>query len=239
MEGRWLGAMRIDDLVEKYYPLGKNSKLLLDLHEDPFENIPDGPESQSYNHFVSALSSWIHRCHDNIIQIDAVKECMSDLETVNTSTKPDKVNGVNLKMDVSVYNRIDGVATPDRTDFLRTELWIEFNNGAPFRDLGAKKRFIEEGSFTSDTKEGRGARGQLAHCAGAHHSAQSRRFSFPVFVQGDQARFPRWNSSATVVTAAFNYRENPELMTKFYWRFNHLTPSSGVTTVGQTSHAST
>ena len=42
---------------------------------------------------------------------------MPDPEAVNTSTKPDKVNGVNLKTDVSVYNRIDGVVTPDRTDF--------------------------------------------------------------------------------------------------------------------------
>ena len=155
---------------------------------------------------------------------------MPDLEAVNTSTKPDKVNGVNLKTDVSVYNRIDGVATPDRTDFSRMELWIEFkanNNGAPFRDPGDKtdkKRFIEEGSFTPDTEEGRETRGQLAHYAGAHHSVQFRHFSFSVFVQGDQARFLRWDPSATVVTAAFNYRENPELMAKFFWRLNHLTP---------------
>ena len=55
MEGRWLGAMPIDDFVEKYLPLGKNPKPLLDLHENPFENIPDGPESQIHNHFVSTL----------------------------------------------------------------------------------------------------------------------------------------------------------------------------------------
>ena len=155
---------------------------------------------------------------------------MPDLEAVNTSTKPDKVNGVNLKTDVSVYNRIDGVATPNRTDFSQMELWIEFktnSNGAPFRDPGDKtdkERFIEEGSFTPDTEEGRETRGQLAHYAGAHHSVQLRHFSFSVFVQGEHVRFLRWDPSATVVTAAFNYRENPELMAKFFWRFNHLTP---------------
>ena len=96
---------------------------------------------------------------------------MPDLEAVNTSTKPDKVNGVNLKTDVPVYNRTDGVATPGRTDFSRMELGIEFktnSSGAPFRDPGDKtdkKRFIEEeeGSFMPDTEEGRETRGQQAH----------------------------------------------------------------------------
>ena len=230
MEGRWLGAMPVDDFVEKYLPLGKNSKPLPELHRNPFENIPNGVESQRYNHFVSTLSFRTHQPHDSVIQIDVVNEWMPGLGAVNTSTKPDKVNGVNLKTDVSVYNRIDGVATPDRTDFSQMELWIEFkanSSGAPFRDPGDKtdkKHFIEEGSFTPDTEEGRETRGQLAHYAGAHHSLQFRHFSFSVFVQGDHARFLRWDPSSTVVTTAFNYRRDPELMAMFFWRFNHLTP---------------
>ena len=154
---------------------------------------------------------------------------MPNLRAVNTSTKPDKVNGVNLKTDVSVYNRVDGVATSDMTDFSQMELWMEFkanNDGAAFRDRydTDKKRFIEEGSFTPDTEEGWETRGQLAHYAGAQHSVQFRHFSFSVFIQGEHARFLRWDPSATVVTAAFNYREEPRLMADFLWRFNHLTP---------------
>ena len=155
---------------------------------------------------------------------------MPDLEAVNTSTKPDKVNGVNLKTDVPVYNRTDGVATPGRTDFSRMEFWIEFktnSSGAPFRDPGDKtdkKRFTEEGLFTPDIEEGRETRGQLAHYAGAHHSLQFRHFWFSVFVQGDHARFLRWDPSSMVVKTAFNYHRNLELMAKFFWRFNHLTP---------------
>ena len=71
MEGRWLGAMPADDFVEKYLPLDKNSRPLPELHRNPFENIPDGVESQRYNHFVSTLSSRTHQPHDSIIQIDA------------------------------------------------------------------------------------------------------------------------------------------------------------------------
>ena len=66
---------------------------------------------------------------------------MPDLEAVNTGTKPDKVNSVKFKTDVSIYNRIDGVATPDRTDSSQMELWVEFkanSSGAPFGDPGNK-----------------------------------------------------------------------------------------------------
>ena len=87
-----------------------------------------------------------------------------------------------------------------------------------------KKRFIEGESFTPGTEEGRETRGQLAHHAGAHHSMRFRHFSFSVFVQGEHVQFLRWDPSATVVTAALNYRKNPELMAKFFWWFNHLTP---------------
>ena len=231
MEGRWLGAMPVDKFLAKYLPVGEDSKPLPNLPNNLFENVPkDGVESQRYNHFVSTLSLQIHQCYDNILQIDAVKEWMPNLRAVNTSTKPDKVNGVNLKTDVSVYNRVDGVATSGRIDFSQMELWMEFkanNDGAGFRDPGHdtdKKRFIEEGSFTPDTEEGWETRGQLAHYAGARHSVQFRHFSFSVFIQGENARFLRWDPSATVVTAAFNYREEPRLMADFLWQFNHLTP---------------
>ena len=155
---------------------------------------------------------------------------MPHLQAVNTSTKEDTANNLKLRPDVSIYNRVEGVAPPDRTDFSRMELWMEFktnNNGAPFQDPcddTEEERLlaIEKGSFTPDTEEGNLTRGQLAHYAGAQHSLQFRHFSFSVFVQGDHARFLRWDPSGTVVTAAFDYRDEPKLMAEFLWRFDHL-----------------
>ena len=168
----------------------------------------------------------------SVIQIAAIEGWMPHLQAVNTSSKVDTVNNLKLKTDIAIYNRVEGVAPPDRTDFSRMELWMEFkpnNNGAPFqdpRDDTEEERLlaIEKGSFTPDTEAGNQARGQLAHYAGAQHSLQFRHFSFSVFVQGDHARFLRWDPSATVVTPAFNYRENPRLMAEFLWWFNHLSP---------------
>jgi hypothetical protein len=142
------------------------------------------------------------------------------------------VNNVKLKTDISIYNRVDGVAPPDRTDFSRMELWMEFKvnkDGAPFQDPRddteeSRLSAIKEGSFTPATVEAIMARGQLAHYAGAQHSLQFRHFSFSIVVHGDHARFLRWDPSGTVVTAAFNYRTNPRLMAEFLWRFDHLSP---------------
>jgi len=155
---------------------------------------------------------------------------MPHLQAVNTSNKGDKANNLKLKTDISIYNRVEGMAPPDRTDFSRMELWVEFkakNDGTPFQgpcDCTERERLlaVENGSFTPDTVEGNLARGQLAHYAGAQHSLPFRHFSFFIVVEGDLARFLRWDPSATVVAAAFNYRTHPRLMAEFLWRFDHL-----------------
>ena len=111
------------------------------------------------------------------------------------------------------------------------ELWMEFktnNNGAPFQDPCDDTEeegllAIEQGSFMPDTKEGNLTRGQLVHYVGAQHSLQFRHFSFSIFVQGDHVQFLRWDPSGMVVTAAFDYYQNPMLMAEFLWRFDHLT----------------
>ncbi|KAI9567163.1 hypothetical protein HD554DRAFT_2024342 [Boletus coccyginus] len=212
MNGRWLGAMPINAFLDEYVPATEEQ--LPDLPQNPFESVPkDGMESSCHAPFMAAIEGW-----------------MPHLQAVNTNSKGDTTNNLKLKTDVSIYNRVEGVAPPDRTDFSRMELWVEFkakNDGAPFQDphdSTEKERLlaIENGSFTPDTAEGNQARGQLAHYAGAQHSLQFRHFSFSIVVQGDHARFLRWDPSATVVTAAFNYRTHPRLMAEFLWRFDYL-----------------
>ena len=149
---------------------------------------------------------------------------------MNTSTKEDTANKLKLKPDVSLYNRVEGVAPPSKTNFAQMELWIEFktnSSGVAFRDPEdtteeARRSAIEQGSFAPNTVEAMDARGQLAHYAGAQHSLQFRHFSFSVVIEGDCARFLRWDPAGTVVTAAFNYRENPEILAEFLWRFDQL-----------------
>ncbi|KAF8131843.1 hypothetical protein EV363DRAFT_1583527 [Boletus edulis] len=214
MDGHWLGAMPVDAFFHNYLPATEEP--LPNLPDNPFQNVPSkGSESKCYEPFITAMQEW-----------------MPHLQAVNTSTKGDTVNKVYLKTDISIYNRVDGIPSPDRTDFSQMELWMGFKakkDGAAFRDPRVdteEERLlaIETGSFTPNTDEGRKMRGQLAHYAGAQHSQQFRHFSFSIVIQEDHARFLRWDPSATVVTAEFNYRTNPRLMAEFLWRFDHLSP---------------
>ena len=145
--------------------------------------------------------------------------------------KEDTESQLKLKMDISIYNRVEGVAPPNRTDFSQMELWMEFktkNDRAAFQDPSdpdseeSRRLAIEEGSFAWDTVDGINVRGQLAHYAGAQHSKQFRHFSFSVLVEGDRAWFLRWDPASTVVTASFNYRMSPGFLAEFLWRFDHL-----------------
>ena len=115
------------------------------------------------------------------------------------------------------------------------ELWIEFktrSQGTAFQDppesedpakLAEVCRMVaEDESFTPDTVDGMNTRGKLAHCAGTQHSLQFRHFSFSVLIEGDRARFLRWDPAGTIVTAAFDYHKRCDLMADFLWRFDHL-----------------
>ncbi|KAH0834976.1 hypothetical protein J3R83DRAFT_10690 [Lanmaoa asiatica] len=214
MEGRWLGAMPVDDFLHTYLRTAGNSAPLPTLAEDPFGAVPSsGVESSRYDPFITAIAGWIPH-----------------LQAVNTSTKEDTANKLKLKPDISLYNRVEGVAPANKTDFSRIELWMEFktnSSGVAFRDPDdttdeSRRLAIEQGSFTPATVDGIDARGQLAHYAGAQHSLQFRHFSFSIVVEGDRARFLRWDPAGTVVTAAFNYRTSPEILAEFLWRFDQL-----------------
>ena len=156
---------------------------------------------------------------------------MPHLHAVNTSTKEDTESQLKLKTDILIYNHDEGVAPPNRTDFSRMELWMEFktkNDRVVFQDPSdpdseeSRCLAIEEGSFARDTVDGINARGQLAHYTGAQHSQQFWHFSFSVLVEGDHAWFLRWDPAGTVVTTSFNYRMSPGFLAEFLWRFDHL-----------------
>ena len=229
MNGHWLGPMPVDEFLKEFLP--PTNVLLPDLPEDPFQDVPnDGVESARYEPFVSTRLFPQHwSCDIDHLQIAGIQGWIPHLHAVNTSNKEDTANKLKLKTDISLYNRVKGVAPPNRTDFSQMELWMEFKtktDAMAFQDPSnseeSRRLAIEKGSFTPDTVDGINARGQLAHYAGAQHSMQFRHFSFSVVVEDDHARFLRWDPAGTVVTAAFNYRTSPRLMAEFLWRFDHL-----------------
>ncbi|KAF9234156.1 hypothetical protein BU15DRAFT_52925 [Melanogaster broomeanus] len=153
---------------------------------------------------------------------------MLGLKAVNTSASV-ATGDFPLKPDVSIFKE-DYVPDRNRADFSAMEMCVEFKKSgedAPFTDPpdkseAARQAAIQSGSFESASKEAMNIRGQLTAYAIAHHGHQFRHFSFSVIIVGTQARFIRWDASAVVVSAQFDYNENPEIMAKFFWQFSNL-----------------
>ncbi|KAL5480751.1 hypothetical protein ACEPAI_9691 [Sanghuangporus weigelae] len=66
--------------------------------------------------------------------------------------------------------------------------------------------------------------GQSINYPSAAFSRQHRIFYFSVLVVGTRARFLRWDRAGGIATASFDYKQQPELMCEFLWRFHHATP---------------
>ncbi|CCM06122.1 uncharacterized protein FIBRA_08371 [Fibroporia radiculosa] len=82
---------------------------------------------------------------------------------------------------------------------------------------------------------------QLAKSARNLLVAHSRLFVFAVGLYGNIARIYRFDHAAAVVSQAFNYVENPEILHEFFWRFaNPINPACGVVgddpTISMPSH---
>ncbi|KAF8553360.1 kinase-like protein [Imleria badia] len=137
MDGRCVGPMPVDAFFDKCVPATEEP--LPDVSDNPFVKVPrDGAESSRYDPSIAAIQG-----------------CMPPLQAVNTTTKGDTVNNVKLKTDISIYNRVDGVAPTDRT----MELWMESKankDGAAFQDPRddteeLRLSAIKNGSFTPAT----------------------------------------------------------------------------------------
>ncbi|KAI8968104.1 hypothetical protein BD414DRAFT_511137 [Trametes punicea] len=54
---------------------------------------------------------------------------------------------------------------------------------------------------------------------------QQRTHHFTVIVCGSSARISRWDHAGVVTTKKFNYKEEPEKLAEFFWRFARLSPA--------------
>lgn len=78
------------------------------------------------------------------------------------------------------------------------------------------------GALDKLTGGGASNKGQLVTYYKEQASRQHRTFIFQIFVFGSYARLLRWDRSGAVVTRKFNYKEQPELLAGFLWRYSQL-----------------
>ena len=104
------------------------------------------------------------------------------------------------------------------------ELCIERKpeNQDPFTEPDPSAPSRDAHSFLTDTLEATRHRGQICSYAGCQFSAQNLVFMFSMLLLGDYVRFIRWDRAGAIVTEQVDWRENPEMLATFLWRFDRL-----------------
>jgi hypothetical protein len=132
------------------------------------------------------------------------------------------MDGDGLSTDVSGYPNDD--LPPDaNTNFSKMSIFVEFKfqlKDDPFDDsaIGAEL-------FERDTLLHKQHRGQIAAYSAAISGSQFRVHVFSLSICANTVRFIRWDRCGAVVSARFDYLQQPRLLANFFWRYSHLDPS--------------
>lgn len=84
-------------------------------------------------------------------------------------------------------------------------------------------RYVKESDYNAGKWEKRNLSEVVRHAADAC-SRQHRIFFFSILIIGTRARFFRWDRAGGIVTRSFDYKQCPELLCEFLWRFHHANP---------------
>ncbi|CCM00602.1 uncharacterized protein FIBRA_02638 [Fibroporia radiculosa] len=138
--------------------------------------------------------------------------------------KGDTGAGSRQKVDAALFREEDVPhLIAKRPNWEKQRLWIEFK-----RELSGNDPFEELASggsspFEASALQRRRNRGQIISYAEEIFRKQHRCFLISVLLLGDYARLLYWDRAGACVSERFNYRQRPELLGDFLWRYSHLT----------------
>lgn len=203
---RYVGPVDPLQFLEDYLPRSNSIPPAPRLSEKEYETLCKG---------VSGAKSEaaIYKPFKTAFQIFA-----PGMKFEDTSSSP-STGTRSLKPDFCLYE--EATAASQTTDFSTVEMCIEAKYSLsydPFEDPDGKPN----SSFEKDTVQANDTRGQITTYAVTQFSCQFRTFAFSVVIVKDHARFVRWDRAGAIISARFNYLEELDLLTDFFWRFSHL-----------------
>ncbi|KIM58288.1 hypothetical protein SCLCIDRAFT_128505, partial [Scleroderma citrinum Foug A] len=120
-----------------------------------------------------------------------------------------------LKPDITIYANGSFLKDKNKVNFVVLEMSIELKRNKsynPFSDA-------ENTPFEKCTEDALSMRGQITAYVTAQLGKQFCHFTFSVVIIGEMVHILRWDCSGAVVSRAFNYVQNPELLVQFFQRF--------------------
>ncbi|KAH7920188.1 hypothetical protein BV22DRAFT_1098583 [Leucogyrophana mollusca] len=215
----WIEPMPVVDFLAEFMQCETLEPLPEDGVDDVFSEMWASEEPLTENMLL-----------EKFVDIINAEERFPGFKLVFTGSNPDKKARTKLRPDVCVYPT-DHDVEENRTDFLKMEMFMEFKKspGADlFRDPTGKSE--SQKTYESFVVTGHGEhakkqrRGQIVGYAAEACAKQHRVHLFSIEITGPFARLFLWDRSATVVTARFNYCDQPRLLLDFFRRFSRMSP---------------
>lgn len=159
----------------------------------------------------------------------------------NNLAGPENVSSFNTKPSLCGYAVSDADLTARNGGWsslgLAELFFVVKKDHDPFCDSHSHTDAAYESFFSFENREyeeeedvepGRNEKRTLGECVGLAVEACSRQhrvFYFSVLVVGSRARLFRWDRAGAIVTEAFEFGTQPELLCEFLWRFHLANPA--------------
>ncbi|KAH9896037.1 hypothetical protein C8Q73DRAFT_690614 [Cubamyces lactineus] len=147
-------------------------------------------------------------------------DLMPGLKMSISSEKPDvtDMGAFKQKPDAAIF-KADSVPTDGRPHWADQLVTVEFKRNYPSQDPFDDRK---DDGFDSDAETRKEVRGQLIDYAELVFRVQHRTALFMILVINRNVRVLRWDRSGTVVTRAFDYVDQPQVLCEILWRMSLL-----------------
>ncbi|KAL5532274.1 hypothetical protein ACEPAF_5843 [Sanghuangporus sanghuang] len=217
-----IGPMPVEEFLDEFLPAVDESEM-----PDPtgaFDTVPAkaNHETHIYPPLIAAINE-NGRC--------------PGLTFVDTSVTSEQSGRGVSKPDVTAYNEGDvsllkqvrsktsnAIHTCANLGIAETFFEVKPDDQNPLKDDHEENEsFFDWENYMTDSRKRekkKRAFGQNVSYASEGCARQHRVFYHSVLIVGTRARFFRWDRAGTIVTRAFDYQQNPELLCRYLWRFS-------------------
>ncbi|KAF9470896.1 hypothetical protein BDN70DRAFT_888646 [Pholiota conissans] len=211
IQNHLVGGFPAREFLEKFLAISVKAKM--PSSKGAFDNVPRPRRGAKFKEtsmsgpLTDALNA----------EQDGIRRCPGYI-FVNTGDREDGKYGSKPEISAYMEGSKETKADPGWQQIIVAIRLVDFACDKPAEG----NRFLFDHLNKADQETAKIALGQQTYYATEICARQHRNFLFSIFVTPTHARFLRWDRAGVIISESFNYREEPEILCDFLWRFGHM-----------------